>query len=125
MSDDLGKKIRQITDMLGQEGMADNLKDLIGMLATSGSKEETPPKPAEVLPSKEEKPVRTESDENMEMMRKIGKIMDGISPNSDPRINLLYAIRPFLNNTRQKKLNNCVKILQMSRLAGFIDKDSL
>lgn len=121
MSEDLSKKIKQITDMLSQENMPENLKGLLSLLAGSGTGEEPSPKMSESHPAKEEKHERTDLEENIDMMRKIKKVMDRLNSNNDPRINLLFALRPFLNNRRQKKLNNCINLLRMSSLAKLME----
>jgi hypothetical protein len=124
MSEDLNKKKKQITDILGQENMPDNIKGLLSLLAQSppqGEKES--PKPAPVNEVKEERPVKNEFEENLEMIRKIRNIMDRINPRDDPRINLLNAVKPFLNSQRQKKLGNCVKLLQMHNLTKYLDEN--
>lgn len=122
MSEDLNKKIKQITDMLGQENIPDNFKGLLNMLAGSAESGEPAPKTAEQPFVKEEKFQKSELEENVEMMRRIKKVMDHVNHNSDPRVNLLNAIRPFLNNSRQKKVNNCIKLLQMASLSRVLDE---
>ncbi|MCX7921136.1 MAG: hypothetical protein N3B21_03805 [Clostridia bacterium] len=121
MSDDLNKKIKQITDLLGQDSMPDNFKNLLGVLANSMGKEDSSPKANEALPIREEKPNKSELEENIEMVRKISKIMDRVNNSNDPRMSLLNAIRPFLNTSRQKKIGNCIKLLQVSSLVKFMD----
>lgn len=122
MSDDLNKKIKQLTDLLGQENMADNLKGLFSMLASSMNKEESAPKANENDAPKEERSGGSELGDSIEMMRKVGKIMERLNTTTDPNINLLHAIKPFLNNKRQQKLDNCIKLLQVSRLTRLLDE---
>ena len=123
MSDDLGKKIKQITDLLGQDNMPDNIKGLLSLLANSGNQKETEQtKSSEMIPVKEERSSKNEFEDNLEMIRKVKNVMDRLNTKDDPRINLLNAIKPFLNNTRQKKLNNCVKILHMHNLTKYVDE---
>lgn len=122
MSDDLNKKIKQITDILGQENIPDNVKGLLSLLTSSDTKEEPHTLQNTELPSgKEEKSERNELDENVDMVRKVKKVMDKLNTNNDPRINLLTAIKPFLNSRRQKKLVSCIKMLQMSSLTKLFD----
>lgn len=122
MSDDLNKKIKQIADILGQDSMPDNLKGLLSLLGSSGNKEELSPRADETIPVKEEKASRSELEENLELVRKMKKVMDKLNTKNDPRVNLLSAIRPFLNNTRQKRLNDCIKLLQVTSLKSFMDE---
>lgn len=123
MSEDLNKTIKQITDMLSQENLPDNVKGLLSLFANSGGNEGSSPKVSDSRPAAEEKVERNELDENIDMMRKVKKVMDKMSSSSDPRINLLSALRPFLNSRRQKKLNNCVNLLRMSSLTRLFEND--
>lgn len=124
MSDDLSNKIKQITDILGQENLPDNLKGLLALLAgPSSSNQEPSSNKPEIPVAREKQPERNELDENWEMMQRIKKLMDRASPANDPRVNLLSAIKPFLNSTRQRKLNGCIRILQMSSLVRYLEEN--
>lgn len=122
MSDDINKKIGQIADMLSKDELPENLKGLIGLLANSMGKEGPSSKAEETPPAKEDKGEKNDMDENLEMMRKVKKVVDRLNTNNDPRVNLLTAVRPFLNSKRQKHVNNCIKLLTMSSLAKVLDE---
>lgn len=128
MSEDINKKLKQITDILGQENMPDNFKGLLNMFASQLSsdeptqKSENPKVIEQTAPAaKEEKQQRSEFEDNMEMVRRVKNIMEHMNNNNDPRVNLLNAIRPFLNNSRQKKVSNCIRLLQMVSISRLID----
>lgn len=127
--EELNAKIKQIAQMLGQENVKvpDNLGNIISMLANSSSKEpppqrseEQPPPQNDDKPKKEEAPGQNNIDDNVEMMRKVKTIMESMRNMNDPRINLLTAIRPFLNTSRQKKISNCIKLFQMTQVTRMI-----
>ncbi|MDP4092244.1 MAG: hypothetical protein Q8920_02695 [Bacillota bacterium] len=121
MSDDLGKKIKQITDLLSQDNMSETLKDLFSAFAGPGGNSEAQPKANDTPAAKEEGTGKGEADSSVEMMRTAKKIMDKLNTNNDPRINLLSAIRPYLNNKRQKKLDSCLRLLQVSSLTRLME----
>lgn len=128
MNDDLNQKFKQFTDMLGKEGMPENLSGLLSLLASSGMKEPVPKQKEEPVFGEEksiwkESPEKNEYQDNMEMMRKITGIMSNIQNINDPRINLLTAIRPFLSNSRQKKIGNCIKLFQMTYLTKLMSEN--
>lgn len=127
MSDDLNKKIKQITDVLSQENLPDNLKGLLSLLGGSSNssedKRDEPSSKNNETNSKEKEPVRNELEDNVEMLRKVKTVMDKLNTTNDPRINLLFAIRPFLNNKRQKKLSNCINLLRVSSLAKLVEEN--
>jgi len=127
MSEDFSKKIKQITDVLSQENLPENLKGLFSLLASSASsssedKKDEPSPKADEENAKEERVNRNELEENLEMVRKVKAVMDRLNMANDPRVNLLMAIKPFLNNKRQKKLSNCINLLRVSKLVRLMDE---
>ena len=123
MSDDLNKKIKQITDILGQENLPDNVKGLLTLLAGDNNQNEKEvPKEPHPEPINSENNSTNEMQENIEMLSRAKKIFDKINTKDDPRINLLRSMKPFLNSNRQKKLANCIKLLQMYNLSKLMDE---
>ena len=49
----------------------------------------------------------------------IERISRAMMDNSDPKINLLYALKPYMSPAREKQIDNAVKMLRMTKLAGF------
>ncbi|MEN6315956.1 MAG: hypothetical protein ABFD25_17095 [Clostridiaceae bacterium] len=146
MSDDLDKKIQQIAQLLGQDNVPDNLKELVALFASSlGAKKEGEANlnPSNAEPS--EKPAGTDHDEHSSAVnpaadpqmpdtarKAIEKLSSGCtgeqqartatSPVNDPRINLLQAIKPFMNNRRQKKIGSCIQLLQVASLSRLFNE---
>lgn len=128
--DELNIKFKQIAQMLGKENVnvPDNLGSILSMLASSTPKDQSSSKPEEQTSppenkiTKEEPPSKNSMDDNMEMMRKVKVMMDGMRNVNDPRVNLLTAITPFLNNTRQKKIGNCIKLFQMTQMTRMMSE---
>jgi len=124
LSDDLNKKIKQITDILGQDSMPDNVKDLISLLTNSNTKNTaTNEASKEMQVFKENSDNQEDYTDNMDMVRKIKKVMEKVKPNNDPRINLLTSIKPFLTKDRQSKISQCIKILNITTLSKLIDEN--
>lgn len=61
------------------------------------------------------------SDDTLKMMMKMKSIMDGQSKKDDPAKNLLLAIKPFLRESRQERVGNCIKFLGMSKMAKYAE----
>ncbi|HEX2926805.1 MAG TPA: hypothetical protein VHP38_11215 [Ruminiclostridium sp.] len=121
--DDLSKKIQQIAELLGQENMPDNVKGLLSMLSGSlAGKDDSAEKAAETTQEKDERhsPPEVREDDS-ELLSRAKKMMEKLNTGNDPRVNLLYAIKPFMNNKRQQKIGNCIKILQIASLTKLID----
>jgi len=121
MDDDMNKKIKQIASALGQENVPDNLVNLISAFANSISNENSSSK-EENSRQASDNGVDRELADNMDMVRKFTDILSRMNSINDPRINLLYAIKPFLNSRRQSKLKNCVNILRMSSALRLMDE---
>jgi len=126
MSEDIDKKIKQIADILGQDSVPDNIKGLLSVLASSmGGSGESSPKSSEPAPTQGSSTNRNDLEENIEMMRKVKKVMDRINNTSDPRISLLTSLKPFMSNSRQKKISNCINLLRMSSLAKLVNDQDI
>ncbi len=122
MSDDLGRKIQQIAQMLGQDEVPDNVKELVSILANSlGKKEDGNSQPVRAETGSEAKlDENRQAAETPALSQEVPDTAkhsnDRFNSSIDPRINLLMAIKPFMNNRRQKKIGNCIQLLQ---IAGF------
>lgn len=147
MSDDLGKKIQQIAELLGQDSVPDNVKELVTLLANSMSSKDAAadknvpadtsdnPTDRNVPPNGNsqtgayspeagetpEKQVNNDLLNNTELMNTARKALSRINSGNDPRINLLHAIRPFMNSKRQKKIGNCIQLLQVASLSRLLN----
>lgn len=131
--DDLGKKIQQIADLLGQENMPDNVKGLLSVLSGSFSdKNDSKEKAPEIAQRKNDMPddglaenpsaqASGSSSDTNELLMRAKKMMDKLGTGNDPRVNLLHAIKPFMNGKRQQKIGNCIKILQLASMTKLID----
>lgn len=129
MSDDLGKKIQQIAELLGQDDVPDNVKELVALLANSmASKDDAADKNVPTSASNPttggtpEKPVNSDLLNNTELMNTARKALSRINSGNDPRINLLHAIKPFMNSKRQRKIGNCIQLLQVASLSSLLNE---
>jgi len=126
MSDEMGDKFKQIADMLGQNSNAnipDNVKGLLNMLmSNSSTKEESPQDATPEKPSTNGESARVDTDDVNDMARKMKKAMTMLNTPNDPKVNLLNAIKPYLNKGRQKKLQTCMKLMKMGSLTKLFDE---
>lgn len=128
MSDDIGKKVQQIAQMLGQENMPDNVKELVTLLASSlGSKEENANKAASSTSDVEDKTKRQEPEADISLSdtNSLGTAdtsLERLNTGNDPRINLLQAIKPFMNSKRQKKIGTCIQLFQVASISRLFSE---
>lgn len=130
MSEELNKKIQQVAELLGQDNMPENVKGLLSMLVGSLEKKDNERSEKENDTGKsqdesedktEEKSSNEDSAINSDILNKVKTLSDTIRGGNDPRINLLHAIKPFMNSKRQKKIGNCIQLLQMTSIAKLMD----
>lgn len=57
--------------------------------------------------------------ENLEYIMKIKNIADELSHPSDARSNLLMSLRPYMRGSRQKGIDNAVRILNLTKFSGL------
>jgi hypothetical protein len=140
MSDDLNKKVQQIAQMLGQDDVPDNVKELIATIATSlkgdsSSNGDSSPKGDSPSKGDSPQPQRLPDQDGQdaenapntaalsnETLDSAKKVLRQINSVNDPRINLLNAIKPFMNNKRQKKIGNCIQLLQIASLSRMLNE---
>lgn len=51
-----------------------------------------------------------------QMMEKISRIASKMNDKSDPKINLLYALRPYMNNNRSQHIDKAIKMIQLTKI---------
>jgi hypothetical protein len=61
-------------------------------------------------------------DDKMDAIMKIKKMYDKITSADDPRINLLLALKPYLNTKRQNKLDTAIKVVHLSKLTTIMSE---
>ena len=121
MNDDLGKKIEQIAHLLGQENVPDNVKELVSLFAASMTKKEDDAAPTPSSDVEQEEVKKTDDNSNTAVPNTAGTDMDRLKASNDPRVNLLNAIKPFMNSRRQKKIGNCIQLLQVAGLSRLLN----
>ncbi len=118
MSEDLNQKILDIIEMLGSNDIKDNMAGRAGTV--SSNEAESSGKAETGTDNNEQRDNIKELIElflNSKGNRDFSKTSNNIISHSDPRVNLLKSIKPFLNSRRQNRLNKCINILQMSAVA--------
>lgn len=109
MNNDLNQKISQLSSILTKDKIPDNIKNLLSGLTKSNNSDNL-----------------SEQDKSLKTLSRVKHIMDKLdASNHDERVILLNAVKPFLNASRQKKLNNFIKLLQMVSLSSLLDENQL
>lgn len=123
--DDLNKKIEQIGAALGYNNIPDNIKDIIASLAAStGNNAQQATTSTNETTNNTPPPMNSQNvgnQSNINTNNIAQRIMGAVNPSGDNRMNLLAAIKPLLNPSRQKKIADCIKILQLAKLSSILE----
>lgn len=114
MSDDLTEKIQQLKDMLNNNQLPDNLKNMMDLMSSASQDKEKPQSTA--LAS-------NDGSNNEAMIKKIKKMMDSKKQINDPRLNLLSALKPYLGQKRQQRIDSCSKLLNFIQVSSLLNDD--
>lgn len=135
MADDLNDKLDQVKNLLENEDMVNNLKNILNMLSNSiqeDSKQissQTNPENTSVEKSLNKmSQLNTSSqqpsmDATMDTIIRIKNVYDKISKVDDPRINLLTALKPYLSPRRKAKVDTAIKVANLTKLSSVISKE--
>ena len=60
---------------------------------------------------------------DFETILKIKSIMETLNKKDDPKSNLLYSLKPYLRESRQKKLDQYVNLLKITQVTNLFKND--
>ena len=61
---------------------------------------------------------------DMNTIMKMKSIMENMNNKNDPRANLLYSLKPYLRDSKKDKLDQYVNLLNVSKLADFMNTNN-
>ena len=61
---------------------------------------------------------------DMNTIMKMKSIMENMNNKNDPRANLLYSLKPYLRDSKKDKLDQYVNLLNVSKLAEFMNQNN-
>ena len=88
----------QLQQLLQDPDMVDQLKSMLGGIGQQSVKGEL------------------EEEDGMQLQ----KVLSGINNTPDPRVSLLKALKPYMNQNRSAQLDTAVKLLGLSKLSGLL-----
>ena len=109
--ENLNNALKQVSSMLQDGDMADTLKNLMDGLNLSS-------------PSPSDDSEDENNDETEKLIRMATKMLNNPSMKSDPKINLLNSLKPYLNKHRKGKVDQCIKFLSMSKAMVFLNENT-
>ena len=58
----------------------------------------------------------------MNTILKMKSILENMNNKNDPRANLLYSLKPYLRDSKKNKVDQYVNMLNISKIADFLNK---
>jgi len=124
--------INNLTSMLKNGNIPDNVKDIISNFSNNSNEESKESSSSNIDPNmlsnllssfnqntsdNSQNSKNTSTDIDIETILKMKTIIDKMNKNqNDPRANLLRSLKPYLRNSRKDKLEQYVKLLNMTNI---------
>ncbi len=61
-----------------------------------------------------------QNDVPRDMSAELSSVVSAVSDNNDSRINLLYALRPYVRSSRAEQMDMAIKILKLTKLTSLL-----
>lgn len=115
-----------LNDLLKNPESMEKIKSLANMLGGSGgSGPAAPPGSAPQAPAaRDNRPSEGLDQDSMRMMMKLAPMISKFRQEDDST-RLLRALRPFLKEEKQKKLDEAIRLMQIVRMIPFIRHSGL
>lgn len=114
MSEDMSEIFQKMNDMIKNNQLPDNIKNMMESFATNSSNHE------DVSSSNTESNNSSNSDFpdfDIATMLKMKSIIDSMNkPQNDPRANLLKSLKPYLKSSRKDKVDQYIKLFSMGKI---------
>lgn len=96
----------------------DAMNKIMGLMQSLGENNVLQEKKSE----KEEKVPLPFGLDNPEILLKLGTAFQKISSDDDPRLNLITAIRPYLNPKRLRTADQAMQLLKLSKMSSLLEE---
>lgn len=130
MNEDMSDMIKNLSSMLNGKDMPEDIKNIISNFTSNNSNANNNNfnnnnSYTEDISSdsrNDNSGQNTTPDIDIGMIIKMKKIMDSMKNNKDdPRANLLLSLKPYLKNSRQEKVDQYIKLFNMSKVFEVIN----
>lgn len=138
MNEDMSDMIKNLSSMLNGKDIPEDIKNIISNFASNNSNinnnnsnndfnnnsNSTTSHNNDISSDSRDNNSNNNSSPDIDigMIIKMKKIMDSMKNNKDdPRANLLLSLKPYLKNSRQEKVDQYVKLFNMSKVFEVIN----
>lgn len=113
MSEDMSDLIKKMSDMINNNEIPDNIKNILGNLSNGQNSGTSSPNSTEDNSKKDNDSV---PNIDINTMLKMKSIIDSMNKQqNDPRANLLKSLKPYLKTSRKEKVDQYIKLFSMGK----------
>lgn len=123
MNDDMSNLMEQINNMMKNNQIPDDIKNIINSMSQNSSNSGNTDSKNKDTSSSE----NTSSDSSMPefdiaTIMKLKRVMESMkSSSNDPRANLLKSLKPYLKESRKEKVDQYIKIFGMGKVFEMLN----
>ncbi len=106
--------------MLEDPDTLNTLSSILGSMQPSNSVKSEPEVTADTdaeLPAEQSTPDPTQA------ISQIARMLSSTSAADDPRINLLTSLKPYMRKSRSAKMDQAIKLIQISKMASVFNQN--
>ena len=103
---DLSEMIKNISKMISEDNIPDEMKSILSNLNSNSSSNET---------NKEDSSSNS-STIDFNTILKMKSTIDKINSSEDPRANLLRSLKPYLKESRKSKIEQYIQLFNISKI---------
>lgn len=113
MSEDMSDLIKKMSDMINNNEIPDNIKNILGNLSNGQNSGTSSSSSTEFSSKKDEDSI---PNIDINTMLKMKSIIDSMNKQqNDPRANLLKSLKPYLKTSRKEKVDQYIKLFSMGK----------
>ena len=112
--------IEKLKSMLDDPATLNMLSEVLGSMTNPAQANPTPQPSSENAESdvQQQPSVSSNIADQADIMMKIKDVMSSVSADSDPRINLLHSLKPYMRPARCAKMDQAIKLIQIAKIAS-------
>ena len=117
MSEDMSNLIDKINNMIKNNEIPEEIKNMVSQVSNSSQKESEKQNNTDISSDNSSSENSSFPELDMDSMIKMKKIMDSLKENKDdPRSNLLKSLKPYLKESRKQKVDQYIQIFSMGKI---------
>ena len=123
MNDDMSNLMEQINNMMKNNQIPDDIKNIINSMSQNSSNSgNTDSKNKDTSSSENTSSDSSMPEFDMATIMKLKRVMESMkSSSNDPRANLLQSLKPYLKESRKEKVDQYIQIFGMGKVFEMLN----